>query len=53
MVYEAYNADIDHPEYDTRISRAVEAFLAHAQEEERDELPKLKEKLSSQQSDVS
>jgi hemerythrin superfamily protein len=53
MVYEAYHSDIDHPEYDTRMSRAVEAFLAHAQEEERDELPKLKETLSAQQSDVS
>ncbi|KAH8800547.1 hypothetical protein DL96DRAFT_1699255 [Flagelloscypha sp. PMI_526] len=52
LVYAADDASIDQGDYVAIMSAAVEGFLDHAGEEERDQLPKLVEKLSAEENDA-
>lgn len=53
LVWKAEHAFTKNENYDSIISEAVNAFLAHAIEEETEQHPKLVEKLTPEQNDVS
>jgi hypothetical protein len=52
LVYDADSAAVKDPSYDAIMSKAVTAFLTHAEEEEREQFPDLKKRLSAEDSDV-
>lgn len=52
LVYEADTTSTASAGYDDVLARAVTAFLTHAAEEERDQLPLLVSKISAEDSDV-
>ncbi|KAL0574487.1 hypothetical protein V5O48_007462 [Marasmius crinis-equi] len=52
LVYAADDASIDQDDYDQIMSRAVNAFLEHAKEEEDEQLPKLVSALTPEQNDA-
>jgi hypothetical protein len=43
----------EHADYDQILHKAVTTFLSHAEEEERDDLPKLSKMLSPEENEVS
>ncbi|KAH9857188.1 hypothetical protein C2E23DRAFT_865769 [Lenzites betulinus] len=51
LVYDADATRATKPEYDDVLRRAVAAFIAHAQEEEDEQLPLIRSKLSAEQND--
>lgn len=52
LVWKADTTTMSNTEYDSVLERAFVAFDAHAKEEETDQHPTLREKLSSEQNDV-
>ena len=52
LVYAADDASVDQGDYVSIMSAAVDAFLEHAAEEEKDQLPKLIAKLSPEENDA-
>ena len=52
LVYAADSHGFGKPDYDDVLARAVTAFDTHAREEETDQLPVLRQKLSPQDNDV-
>ena len=53
LVYKADTASFDSPEYDSIMIKATKAFIDHAEEEENEQLDKIKSKLTPEQNDVS
>lgn len=51
-VYDADATVVTHPDYDAIMAKAVNAFLSHAEEEENDQLPVLRSKVSAEVNDV-
>ncbi|KAI0334958.1 hypothetical protein GY45DRAFT_1241404 [Cubamyces sp. BRFM 1775] len=51
LVLDADKTSVDKPEYDSVIERAVTTFLTHAKEEEDEQHPIMRERLSPQDSD--
>jgi len=49
LMYEADSKSIKKEDYDSVLTRAVQAFLAHAEEEERDQLPNLVKGVSAEE----
>lgn len=52
LVHKAGSTSVTSPEYDQVITKAVTTFIAHAKEEEDEQLPLIREKLSPQDNDV-
>lgn len=53
LVYDADAARMNSPEYDGVLEKAVTAFLTHAKEEEDEQLPLIRSKLTPEENDVS
>lgn len=51
-MYEVDSTHVDHQDFDAVITKAVNAFLSHAEEEERDQLPKLINSVSAEENNV-
>ncbi|KAI9067110.1 hypothetical protein FKP32DRAFT_1588925 [Trametes sanguinea] len=51
LVYDADTTSVDKPEFSSVIERAVTTFLTHAKEEEDDQHPIMRQKLSPEDSD--
>ena len=53
LVSEADTSAFNDPSYDMKLMKAVKVFMHHAEEEENDQLSKVKSMLSPEESDVS